>query len=253
MTQNLFNSDPADDLPKIDDNKDYLNELVGDGKKFKTVDDLAKGKYLADAYVEHQNRQLDELRAEYRKLYEDNARRATLEDQLTQLRQQLTSSNNTPPANEDLEQPQSTIDMKQIESLVSNKVLEHERTKKEEENWNIVVSRLKEKLGPNFSSVLKQQIQELGLTEDSVNQLARTSPKALFKTLGIDEHNTNNFQAPMTSQMRHDSFAPRGKDKRTYSYYQDMKKKDPLVYLDSKTQTQMHKDALEQGEAFFDV
>jgi hypothetical protein len=52
--------------------------------------------------------------------------------------------------------------------------------------------------------------------------------------------------------MRSDSFAPKS-DKRTYSYYENMRKTNPNLYLDPKISIQMDKDAQALGEAFFDV
>lgn len=43
------------------------------------------------------------------------------------------------------------------------------------------------------------------------------------------------------------------RQKRTMSYYQNLKKENPTLYLDPVMNTQMHKDALVLGEAFFDA
>ena len=75
----------GDQTPQIDPNKDYLAELVGEGKKFKTDKDLARGKYEADLYVKTLERQLDELRNDHLKLREDYTARAKLEELLGQL------------------------------------------------------------------------------------------------------------------------------------------------------------------------
>ena len=49
MNENLL--DAALDLDTVDPNKNYLTELVGDGKKFKTQEELARGKYESDLYL----------------------------------------------------------------------------------------------------------------------------------------------------------------------------------------------------------
>ena len=44
MNTDLF--DGAKDLGTFDPDKNYLEELVGEGKKFRSVDELAKGKAM---------------------------------------------------------------------------------------------------------------------------------------------------------------------------------------------------------------
>ena len=42
----------------------YLAELVGEGKKFKTVDDLAKGKWNSDSMIETLKAEIATLKAQ---------------------------------------------------------------------------------------------------------------------------------------------------------------------------------------------
>lgn len=235
---------------QTDPNKNYLEELVGEGKKFKTPEDLARGKYEADQMISHKNQQFDQLREDYLKLREEYTSRAKLEDLVDQLaqRQLASSESNTQNTNE---ASKPSIDPKEIESLVSSKIQEFELSKKQTENFNQVRSRLSERYGNNYQSVLKEQIEQLGLTEMFVNDLARNHPQVLYKTLGLDQpKSSEQFQAPPRSQ-RNDSFAP-STQKRTWSYYQKMRKENPKLWLDNKTQTQMLKDRVELGDAFED-
>lgn len=241
---------PQQDQNNVDPNKNYLEELVGEGKKFKTLEDLARGKFIADRYIEDQNREMDELREFSRSLQQERTQRATLEEQLNQLRQQLASSDNTPDANEVPQQPQ--FDPKEIESLLDKKLSERERQRQEEQNYNQVVEKLKEKYGANYARSLQDDVEALGLSTDYVNELARKSPKALFRTLGIDQEAKRDiFQSPPATDRR-SNFAPTGSEKRTWSYYQKLKETNPLAYFDPKIQVQMHKDRIALGEAFED-
>lgn len=250
MNETLLGQDQE---PKLDPNKDYLAELVGEGKKFKSEKDLARGKYEADLYVTTLTRQLDELRDDYKKLREDSTSRAKLEELIGQLeaRSKQSSNSDTPPAREVKDSP--TLDPNELKSLVSSSIQEYEMTRKQTDNFNRVREKLREQFGDNYQSVLKNQIEELGLTEDDVNTLARKSPNAFFKTLGIEQAIAKEtFQNPVASSQRAETFRPKGSQKRTWSYYQDLKKTQPNLYLDPKTNVQMHNDAMELGEAFFD-
>lgn len=255
MNDNLMtpNNDPVHSQHSLapDPNVNYLNELVGEGKKFKSSEDLAKGKYEADQYVKTLERQLDEMRVDYSKLRDDYNSRAKLEeliDQIESRQQQQQLPSNPPPA---VVPQQPSIDPKQIESLVSSKIMEHESSKAQQQNFNFVRSKLEERFGRNYQETLKQQVNELGLTEDFVNDLAKKHPQVLLKTLGLDQPaKQQNFQAPPRNE-RSDHFQPTTQ-KRTWSYYQQLKKADPKIYYDPKTQVQMHKDAIALGDAFKD-
>lgn len=236
----------------VDQTKDYLKELVGEGKKFKSPEDLARGKYEADLTVQSRNKELSQLRDDYLKLREEYNAKAKLEELVAQLsdperRQQRTSSDNDQRANDTVNQPQ--IDLKQIDVLVTNKLQEHETTRRQTENAELVRSKLIEKLGPNYQASVEKQLSDLDLSRDAFNLLAKTNPKLVFKTLGLDASNqTEDFQAPMETTGR---FAPRVQ-KRTWSYYQDIKQKDPKGYSSPKIQSQMMEDASRLGKDFED-
>lgn len=241
-----------DKAPAIDPNKDYLPELVGEGKKFKTPQDLARGKYEADMFIETLKRQQDELRTDYLKLKEDSMARAKLEELLDQFskKQQPASSEHT-QANVDNQKP--LLDTTEIETMIESKMEARELSRRQEQNVNTVMSRLKERYGNNYQNVLNEQAEALELTKEDINALARKSPAAFFRTIGLDEpERKENFQSPPRSTQRSDSFHQKGNTKRTWSYYQELKKSNPKVYLDPKTTNQMHKDYLELGKEFED-
>lgn len=247
---NLLDDTNQNDQIQIDQNKNYLEELVGEGKKFKTVEDLARGKAEADMYIEHFKKSQDELRSDYQRLREEYNAGPTLKELIDQLKNQKQSDNDiTQIVNED---KSAALDLAKIEELVQAKIQATKQQEKEEANYNSVQAKLLETYGPNYAQTLKQQVSQLGLTADFVNDLARKHPQVLFKTLGLDGQRQNeNFQAPPASTNRSDHFAP-NVNKRTWSYYEKMRKTEPTKYFDPKTQDQMFKDATSLGEAFND-
>jgi hypothetical protein len=250
MADNLLDQTNDNQPEQIDPNKDYLTELVGEGKKFKSPQELARGKYEADLYVRTLERQKDELRSDFLKLKDEQAARAKLEDLIDQWSNKQQSSSDNTQANEQ-QTTKPVIDSKEIESLVSSKIQEHELTKKQQENFAQVRTKLKERFGNNYQEVLKQQIDNLGLNEDFINDLARRYPTVLYKTLGLDQEQRESFQSPPRSNQRSDNFAP-STTKRTWSYYQKIKKENPKLYYDPKTTVQMHNDAIALGKEFED-
>lgn len=241
-----------DNEPQIDPNKDYLSELVGEGKKFKTNQDLAKGKVYGDAHSKTLEKKLDQLREDYLKLDTDYKAREKLEELIGQLNKpvQPPLSNNQPIVNDD-KKPE--IDAKQIESLIDTQIKKNKILDKESENFNKAKDRLREAFGSNYQTSLNERIEDLELTVDDVNAMARKSPEAFARMLGIDKPaQKDGFQTPPRSSVRNDNFSPKGGPKRTWSYYQDLKKSNPKLYYDPKINIQMEKDYLALGEAFED-
>lgn len=216
--------------------------------KDKPADELLKAKVESDLYIKSLERQKDELRADYLKQRDELLTKAKFEEYLDRIDK---SSNNLqvaiPPANE----VENKYDPREIESLIQNKISESKIVEKETENFHQVQNRLKEKFGDNYANVLKEQQSTLGLSDADVNALAKKSPEAFFRLMGLNQQQQDSFQAPPRSGQRNDSFAPKGAPKRNWAYYQEMKKTNPMLYLDPKLSVQMHNDAVELGDAFY--
>jgi hypothetical protein len=244
---NLLNE--KDDQPVIDEGKDYLAELVGEDKKFKDAQALAKGKAFSDAHIALLERRFDELSEDYKRLKKDadaGARLQELLDKMENQPQHTTSREPTVNSNEVNTKPALGLD--EVESLVSSKIQQHEQTRRERENFAKVEALLKERLGSNFKAILKEKSTSLGLTDDEVNTMARKNPNLFSKTFDLDAKPQESFQAPPRNSS---TFTPKGSQKRGWSYYQDLKKKDPTAWMQPKVAIQMLKDAQEMGEKEF--
>src|SRR5687767_10989745 len=148
MTQNDLLGDNNDQV-QFDENKNYLEELVGENKKFKDIDALAKGKAYSDMMIEHMKAEQARLREDYKTLRDEYNASAKLKDLVEQLStQRASSSEQNPNANEDRNPPQ--YDLKSIESLFETKLTEREIARKQEENFNQVKNKLTERFGPNY-------------------------------------------------------------------------------------------------------
>lgn len=249
--------DDTNDQNNIDQNKDYLKELIGPNGKFYDPDEknalqkLAKGKHESDAYIKTLEPQLDAMRADLLKWREEAMTRASLEE----LADRLTSNRGTANSNDNLNanaglESKPSLDQKAVEDLVATKLQEIERNKQQEQNYNTVFNKVKEVYGDDFVPKLRRQATELGMSNEEVNQLARTNPKVFLRTFGVEQGNRENFQVPPHG-MRSDNFQS-GTNKRTWAYYQELRKSDPKAYYDKNTQVQMHQDAYALGEAFKD-
>lgn len=240
------------DLPSIDPNKKYLDEYVGEGRKFKDPEELAKSKFHADTYIPILERRLDQERLEREAMKKEFETRANLEEIVQRLiqKQQVTTTPLT--TSESKVEPMVTapsLDVSKLDELVSTKINQWDIEKRQKTNVDTVRGKLQERFGSNFAEVLKAKAEELNVSPTFLNSLAKDHPTVLYKTLGLDENvQPVNINAPSTSQR----FTPKGEQKRTWSYYQEMRKNNKDLYDNPRTALQMQRDAIEQGDAFQD-
>lgn len=252
MTESLLNTQPQ---LSVDPNKDYLEELVGEGKKFKTVADLARGKYEADLHVALKNREFDALSKDYAKLREDYNAAPKLQEVLDKLLAgKDTSSNNDTQMNEDTRR-EPAFDPAEFDSKIETKFQEIEAKRKSQQNWNTVKDRLQERFGDRYPDMLATQTQKLGLTAERVDDLAKTSPSAFFKLMGLDDTQApDTFQSPPRTTQNATAFAPSTNKARKWSDWRDLQKKQPSLFSDPKAHNQMMADIKAIGEkAFYDI
>ena len=249
-TQNNLFADDQGTPPQADPAKNYLEELVGDGKKFKTAEELARGKAEADAFIERLKQEQEALRNELNT-------KLTLEQYIDKM--SGTGITNTPPPNEpNGNQGENLQGLKpeDVERLIDQRVSAREAERIQNENLRTVKETLSQQLGPDFSTKLKSIGQNIGMSEQDMTDMARTRPKALLALVGASAPQS---QAPAASPLFTpptgvSSFRSEGQPvDRTQKYYDNLKKNSPSDYWSPATQNQLHKDAIRLGEKFFDV
>lgn len=240
----------ADSLFDNNDNDPMREELTAKWKD-KPLEEVLKAKIESDLYIKTLERQKDELRTDYLKLREEATAQAKLQELLDRLEKSSSNSNvTTTPVNNLENQPQ--YNPKDVEALVSQTMLKQKAEEKMTDNFNMVKGKLSERYGNNYQTALQESMNTLGLTGDELNEMARTRPNVLIRALGLNEPTQQNlFQNPVRSSQRSDNFSPHN-EKRTWAYYQKLKKDNPTLYFNKKTQFQMHQDAGALGTAFED-
>lgn len=239
MDKDLFNFDVSTAEPTVEENTDFLTELVGEGKKFKDVSALARGKYEADRYIES-------LKLQTTKLQEELNKRAGLEELITKINQnsQTPAQINT-PATPDM----GSYNEVDLESKVSEIINKMTLQKETETNMQKVERVLHEQFGDSAKLVLANTARENGLSPDEIKTLAQKSPKALLKLIGVSE-------SPQPSSA---PIAPRGQltigsgqgSVRNASYYEKLKNTDPKKYFSNEVTVQMMRDRAALGDAYY--
>jgi hypothetical protein len=241
------------EAPLTDAQKDYLSDLVGEGKKFKTPQDLARGKIEADNFIER-------LKTENAKVREELNTRIKLEevmDRITNVAAPLAAPSNQAHAADEQARAPAPLTEEQISKMMDAELTKRETLNAQTQNLNQVKNRLRSVYGDNFASKMKDKATELGLGPEFLNDIASKNPKAFFKLVGVSEvpqqDRNNLFASPPRSDISGESFAPQNTE-RTKAYYDKIQKDmgTGKFYADIRIQNQMHEDSQRLGERFYD-
>lgn len=254
MTDNLFASNKTDAVESTEDQPQdsYLERLVGEGKKFKDPESLARGKAESDAHIARLEKELADQRAELRS-------RIALEEALEKLTKQSsnatsTTSNATPQEIVNASTNESaSLTEDRVKNLVSELIAVETTKATRQQNLAETQRQLEEVWGKGYVSHLKAKAQELGVGEEFLNDLAAQKPKAFLTLVGADKKSQGNSNAglPPQGSTRFNSSDSSVAGIRTQSYWSQLRKTNPKEYFSDKATIQRHRDAQKLGDAFF--
>lgn len=257
-TESVFDA-PSNTEAREDQSTDgsYLDRLVGPGKKFATVEDLARGKWESDYTF------IPQLLEEKRGLERDLNTRMTLEDFVNRTRTTTSQQDGPPPPTTPVSPPDTTrapmtttptdtVSKTDLSKIVEETVREQETKRHQARNRQIAKDKLQEIWGTNYPAHLRERAQALGLGERFLDELAGTSPEAFLNALGATKSTSSN---PITSPLTDRSAPVLGTGSsstvRDKTFYDKMKKDNPDLYKRPDIVAQRHRDAIKLGEAFF--
>jgi len=229
--------------PVVDPAKNYVEELVGPDKKYKTTEDLARSNIHKDAYIHR-------LEQEARARNEDLSRIAKLEEVL----ERVTRSQPTPPPlsngeHQVVREPEATVD---IDKQIDKKLEERETVRTRNQNLSAVRSMLLQRYGENYTTKLREAAAKLDVGEKFLNDLAAANPKAfsatLFGALGERAVMPDAPSAPRSS-VSSEAFRP-SKGGKTLKDYQELRRTNPALYHSSKVQSEIWELAKKNPEEF---
>jgi hypothetical protein len=153
-----------------------VETLVGDGKKYKSVDDALKA-------LPHAQTHIQKLEEENRKIREELQKRQTAEELLNEMRQVSAPQQTTPGVEADPEV---------LSHIVEQVMQKRELQNVAKQNANSVVSKFTELYGEKAESMYNSLAGKTGLSVQDLHNLAQRSPQAVFKLAGIDSVKQNN-------------------------------------------------------------
>lgn len=249
-----LNSDPAD--------KNYVDDLVGEGKKFQDTNALAKGKLESDLFI-------DKLQQETAELRDELSKRLSAEEVARQLADKLNSDN--PQKNDTTITQSNTITeervnqsnsgqenltVEQVDKLLEDKLANVQQKQSRESNLQTSRQKLTELYGPNYVTVLKKATDTLEVGEEFMIDLSETRPTAFIQlvTSVVPAETNQNFASEIRNQSHevgNMGHTVPNTGSRTYKVYEKLRKEDPDKYFTPEVQQKMFSDIKELGEEVF--
>jgi len=242
----VFNDENNEQAPN-----NPLETLVGEGRKYATVEELAKAYDHADKTIADRNRELALMREEL------NAR---LDAEELFKRLEPREPNHEPRESplKDLQPPVEEPKIDKDVDLAERIREELARAEKERiarTNLDVVQNRLIEAYGDQAKAneVIRAKAAELGIPLKLLEDVAAQSPKAFFAQLGLENTSNQSTPAPRSDVNPRAIDGPSGRVKEgTWRYFEEIRKTDPRLYFSPRIQNQLHKKAHELGDAFYE-
>ena len=211
-TQTIFASNEPAVEPASDNNVDQqtgsqplsvpeeLQDFIGEGKKYSSLEDALKS-------IPHAQKHISVLEQENKTYKEQIDKVQSMEELLKQMQaQQMTKDENTTPPveNEGADDLLNKLSS-QLDSLVEQKLSLKQQEAVHSQNAQTVTKAFKEAFGDKAEDAYKGLSEETGLSIDSLNQMAATSPKALLKLAGLS-NKTGTIPAKQSSTVNTEAF-----------------------------------------------
>ena len=229
----------------------FVKKLVeARGEKWSDPEVIAKGKMEADAYINDLEAQLTQLREDLGK--QDYA--SQLLNQLQNKAPTSTGGNTVAPnKNNDASgtgtdgHTNQTVSESDLKSLVEKTLTEREAKATVEQNLGVVMQHLNDTYGTEVNATIKKKADELGMSLDRMEEIAKESPTAFFTLIGESKKPAKS----MTSgSIRTEGVNFQNAGARDWNYYQDMRRTNSRLYYTTKTQQQLIEDKRRLGDKF---
>lgn len=223
-----------------------VETLVGEGKKFKTVDDLARGKAESDLVIAAREVELNTLRQQLKELETAN---------------QLLAQKNTPPPQSErpAEEPKPAAAAPSFtDEDLKARIKEVTQGLSAEQRREANVAEVKERLITVYGDEAKAEqaiaatAQELGVSVKFLLESAAQSPKAFYAQVGLTNVSPNPTPGATHGDVNTQAFGLNnrsGPEPGTYSFYKNiLKEQGPTAYFQPEVQQAIMKAAFQAAK-----
>lgn len=235
-----FQTDGSEQQPDVNVK---FEDLVGDNKKYRDPDAVAKAVIAKDEFIE-------QLKRENAGMRESLSKRETEEQFLDRLKQ---LSQATPPKTEDNPPPDGARATAVTPETVEEIINRREAEKQKKANLDLAIAKAQEAYGDDYKRHVAKQAQAIGMTTADLTDLASKNPNAFIRVLGLDGTKTNNqtdaFAPPRSSVSVSTQPNPNVKN---YAYFQKLRaEKGEAHFYTPSIQMEMWNNLKQMGEEEF--
>lgn len=238
QNDDLFSGDSTpQDNPTAEKGADLFSSMVGEGKKFKTPEDLARSAHEKDSFIE----QLKSENAEMRRELERAGKIGQIDEALKRLNDRLENA-----SGED-----TNVGAMSREDILAI-IREDAAKSKYEQNRKTIQAELINKMGdPNKArEFLGTKAAELGMSPTDLKSIVEKSPAAARAMLGLSGAPKASGPTPLPTSSKNSDANPGVVGERGKSYYDNLRKEMGSKFWSPQIQQQMFKDRKELGDKF---
>lgn len=240
-------------LTNVETPASHLESLVGEGKKYKDVEELAKAYANADKHIKTMEEDNGTLRNEFESFREFATKQLSAPRKEDQGLEPLSERQPEPkPARAAPEVNEVDLDAK-----IANALSENDEKRRLKENADLAQEAMVRQFGSKEEAIkaVQKKAEELGVSAQWLANTAFQSPKAFFASMGIDPNTlpkstSTPANASDVSPSRLADAHP-GVKPGTESYYRELRRKDPRLYFSAKIQNEMMENAHKLGPDFY--
>ena len=239
MANDIFSADNVEQSVDVG-----LNDLVGEGRKYKDPDELAKAYAHVEGHSKTVERENAELRARLDALEANRNKSNNNEDEGREQapdgdNQQQPPKNNAPDA--------QNVDFR---SQIREEVQALNETEKAKANIEAAAAKMIEVYGDaaKANEAVRKRAAELGVSVEWLQDSASRSPSAFYATMGVTQNASHSTPA---SGHGVNLDTQGGSNRKNFEYYDKIRKDNPKLYFSATMQTEMMNQAREQGSDFY--
>lgn len=234
-------------------------QLVGEGKPFKDIEALAKGKLDADSFIEQLKNENAKMRTAVGTAEQESLKAATLSQVLEAVRTLSPSGTPNDPVlagDGDTDGNQPSLSKEDILDLVQRTLDKTAASTKQDANYDSVRDTFVKiyKDGDKARLEYKATAEGLGISEEQLDAFARQNPELVLRAAGLKSATTSNQPAPsyLHSDINSEAGGGQGVDTpKNYAWWEEQRrKKGNAWYFDIKVQQAFGRDAEALGDSF---
>lgn len=225
--------------------------LVGEGRKYRDQEALAKAALEKDNFIERLKREQEEARKELEK-------RLTIDEFMNKLEQKRmesqTGNTETPSVeslNEEISKTNNSLTREEIDALVEERLKSQSTEQLKNANLGMAIQEIQSLWGDQANVRLNQKASELGISVQKLKEYAMESPKVFLSMVGASKQAEPQTGRSVFQSTVDTTKQPPVTGEKTKSYYDKLRREDPKLYFKASTQNEMHKQALKLKEDFF--